>query len=517
MRFRCLCAGVPARVVFVLVVFLAAGLAVGADEQQWFRYLGNKTAPKSPRKGMNAAEATAPLPLPATPLRRNERKKPPQPDYLIGKVIWGQAASFTDSSGSTMQIADWNLCPTDVEKVTDAARQMDLAYHWTSVNLDGFHWDSKKLPALLFSGTRTLRISDTNVQKLREYVLGGGMVICDSIAGSPYFYDSAKSTFLKAFPECSWRTLPMDHPLYHIFSDVATAKYGRGGAGDQPYLEAIYVGSRVGVLLSKYGLGCGWNGDLSGVSQIPEATYYDVESATKIGANLAGYIVGYAEVGLVEGRPEVFGLSDQKPATDEFVFAQLKHDGAWNVHPGAATALLVKLKKNTSVRVNLQRRSVNPETDDLSGYPFLYITGLDDFSLSQKAVDSLRQYLRLGGVLVANNGLGLSTFDAAFRRELGKVLPGTQLQEIPQGHPLYRSLFTIDKVAYSPAVSGDVRGGAAGPLLLGVNIDGELRVIYSPYDMEAGWLAVYYPLMKGYEPTSAQELGMNVVTYAITH
>jgi hypothetical protein len=35
--------------------------------------------------------------------------------------------------------------------------------------------------------------------------------------------------------------------------------------------------------------------------------------------------------------------------------------------------------------------------------------------------------------------------------------------------------------------------------------------------MEAGWLAVYYPLMKGYEPASAQELGMNVVTYAITH
>jgi hypothetical protein len=501
----------------IVVCVLTASSYAAADESQWFRYLGNKSAPKAPRKGMNAAEAVPPLPLPATPLRRTERKKPPQPDYLIGKVIWGQAASFTDASGGTMQIADWNLCPTDVEKITDAARKMDLAYYWTSVNLDTFHWDAKKLPSLLFSGTRTLKLSDGNIQKLREYVLSGGMVICDSIAGSPYFYDSAKSTFLKAFPECRWRVLPADHPLYHVFADIGSVKYGKGGSGDTPCLEAIYIGSRAAVVISRYGLGCGWNGDLSNVSQIPDAAYYDCDSATKIGVNLAGYVIGYAEVGLVEGRPEVFGLADQKPATDEFVFAQLKHDGAWNVHPGAAGSLLVKLRKNSSVRVNLQRRSIDPQTDDLSAYPFLYITGLDDFALSQKAVDNMRQYLHLGGILVANNGLGLSSFDIAFRRELAKVVPGAQLQEIPAGHKIFSSMVTIDKAAYTPAVSGDIRGGSARPVLLGVNVDGDLRVIYSPYDMEAGWLGVYYPLMKGYEPTSAQELGMNIITYSITH
>jgi hypothetical protein len=45
-------------------------------ENDWFVYLGNQTPPKAPPKQISAAEALPPLPLPATPLRRTERKKP---------------------------------------------------------------------------------------------------------------------------------------------------------------------------------------------------------------------------------------------------------------------------------------------------------------------------------------------------------------------------------------------------------------------------------------------------------
>ncbi|MHC4167145.1 MAG: hypothetical protein ACYSWQ_09330, partial [Planctomycetota bacterium] len=55
------------------------------------------------------------------------------------------------------------------------------------------------------------------------------------------------------------------------------------------------------------------------------------------------------------------------------------------------------------------------------------------------------------------------------------------------------------------------------PYMLGASIDGDLRVIYSPYDLEGGWLEVYYPLMRGYETASSQRLGMNIIIYIMTH
>ena len=503
-----------------IVCIFAVCVPAQGKENDWFTYLGNKTKPKAPRRHMSAAEALPPLPLPATPLRRTERKKPPQPDYLVGKVIWGESASFVDSSGDKMKIADWNLCPTDMERFVGnppLAESMDLKYHWQNVNLNDFHFDPKKLPTLLFSGVRTLRLSQTHIQALREYVLNGGMVICDSIAGSPYFYDSAKKVFLEAFPECRFRVIPADHPLYHMLTDVEKVAYPKKRGMTKPFMEGIYVGSRIGVLVSKYGLGCGWNRDVTRLGKLPKAVYYDVKSANQLGLNLAAYIVGYAEVGILEGQPEVFGAADQKSPTDEFVFAQLKHEGAWNVHPGGATALLMKLRRYTAIRVNLKRVAVDAEKDDLSSYPFLYLTGLDDFSFSSEAVTALRRYLQFGGVLLINNGMGLSTFDRAVRRELAKILPEAELEPISANHHLYNSLLTIKEVRYSPVVAKNKPELKNKPYLLGATIDGDLRVLYSPYDLEAGWLDAYYPLIRGYEPIYAQQLGLNIITYVMTH
>jgi len=502
----------------LLIVFIfAVSVPAQGKENDWFTYLGNKTKPKAPRRHMSAAEALPPLPLPATPLRRTERKKPPQPDYLVGKVIWGESASFVDSGGDKMEIADWNLCPTDMERFVGNGRSMDLKYHWQNVNLNDFHFDPKKLPALLFSGVRTLRLSQTHIQALREYVLNGGMVICDSIAGSPYFYESAKKVLLEAFPESRFRVIPADHPLYHMLADVEKVAYPKKPGTNKPLMEGIYVGSRVGVLVSKYGLGCGWNRDVTRLGKLPKAVYYDVKSANQLGLNLAAYVVGYAEVGLLEGQPEVFGAADQKRPTDEFVFAQLKHEGAWNVHPGGATALLMKLRQHTAVRVNLKRVAVDAGKDDLSSYPFLYLTGLDDFSFSSEAVTALRRYLQFGGVLLINNGMGLSTFDRAVRRELAKILLEAELEPISANHHLYNSLLTIREVRYSPVVAKNKPELKNQPYLLGATIDGDLRVLYSPYDLEAGWLDAYYPLIRGYESIYAQRLGLNIITYVMTH
>jgi hypothetical protein len=84
-------------------------------------------------------------------------------------------------------------------------------------------------------------------------------------------------------------------------------------------------------------------------------------------------------------------------------------------------------------------------------------------------------------------------------------------------HHLYNSLLPVDSVRYSPVVAKNKPELKNRPYILGVTIDGDLRVLYSPYDIEAGWLDAYYPLIRGYEPVHAQKLGLNIITYVMTH
>ena len=488
-------------------------MSVFCDENEWFVPLG--MPPKADPKRISGGEAFPPLPLPATPLRRTERKRQPSPPKLIGKVMWGEKANFAYENGTACEVADWNLCPSDTRRLLEkSAKALGMRYGDEPVMLATFHADPRQTPMLLVSGTRTLRFDQAAVAALRSYLLQGGMVVFDSIAGSPYFYESSKKLVEQVIPGCAIRVLPSDHPIYHIVHDVDKVGYPRNVDSDKPFLEGVYIGCRAAVLISKYGLGCGW--DDHDVPLIPKAAFYNVDSASKLGVNIVAYAVGYADVGGRQARPELAGEVDENAPTSELVFAQIEHEGAWNVHPGAASALLRNLRQNSSVKVNLKRQSVKPGRDDLSPYSFLYMTGLDDFRLDDKAVASLRRFLTSSGTLFINNGLGLKTFDTAVRREMKRLLPESELAPVPPGHPVYSSAFGVSEAGFTSAATRKNQGGAK-PALEGISINGDLKVIYSPYDVEAGWMGLEPPLALAYDSSTATKLGVNIVVYAVTH
>ena len=155
-----------------------------------------KVAPE--RHGVGASVDNLPVP-PAVPMRQSESKDPPAPDILMAKAVWGEESTFETFSEERQPLSDWNLVTSDTERFVDEAQALDLTFRWGSVNLANFSFDPAKTPSLLFSGVRTLRIDQTLVQRLREYVVRGGMIICDSVYGAPYFYDSVKALFVPAF------------------------------------------------------------------------------------------------------------------------------------------------------------------------------------------------------------------------------------------------------------------------------------------------------------------------------
>jgi hypothetical protein len=504
-----------------LAVLIGMTYSASANEDQWFVRDEEPPPTKAPTGTISAAESVLLGGGPVVPLRQSERKKPPTPDVLTAKVIWGESATFTTATGQKMPIADWNLVDNDLQAMIEQGRSVGLAGHWTNMNLNEFHYDPNALPSLIFSGVRTFKLSAAERGQLREYVLKGGTVLLDSIYGSPHFTKSAKGVMEEMFPEERFRKIPADHPLYHMYHDIEEVTYPENKDRKDPGLEAIYIGSRAAVILSPEGLGTGWNGDQKIFAKLRQRgltpQYYSVDSSKKIAANLSGYITGYLDVGVLEGTPELFGLPDEKRPTDEFVFAQIKHDGAWNVHPGAAPTLLVEVRNATAIRLNLKRVAVDPGKDDLSKFPFLYLTGLDDFTFSDSAVAELKKFIKNGGKLLINNGLGLKTFDEAVQREIKRIMPGKQFQQIPQDHDIFNTLQPVTSVRYTPALLKAHPELAGKPMLHGIQNDGELQVIYSPYDLEAGWLNVNYPLSKGYQPNSARALGMNVISYIIAN
>jgi hypothetical protein len=168
------------------------------------------------------------------------------------------------------------------------------------------------------------------------------------------------------------------------------------------------------------------------------------------------------------------------------------------------------------VKVTFRRKTVKLGTDSLENIHFLYMSGCCDFTFSAQEQESLRAFLNRGGTILIDNSQGLKAYDIAVRRELKAVLPGTEMKAIDAGHELFSTYYKIGKVEFTPAVKR-LEPTLETPQLEGITLDGDLRVIYSRYDLGGGWQGTEHPQGKGYARGDALRLGTNLVTYAMTH
>ena len=204
------------------------------------------------------------------------------------------------------------------------------------------------------------------------------------------------------------------------------------------------------------------------------------------------------------------------PTRDDFVFAQLIHDGNWDPDPSAVHNLLKFARDNSTLEVKFKRENVRLKDPKAATFPLLYITGHHDFAWSAEETTALKKYLKAGGLLLADSCCGRMAFDAAFRREIAKVLPEGKLEKLPPDHPLYHSHYDIKQVDYTPRVREDF-GQFDAPELEGVTIDGKLAVIYSRFDLGNGWEQFPHAYSYGLKDESAMQIGTNVLVFAVTH
>jgi hypothetical protein len=496
--------------IFILAVS-AATLRAGEDD--FLRPIG--LPPKATPQMRQGGEALPPLPLPATPLRRSEKKRPPSPATLIGKVIWGSYLDYKWENGQVTRVYDWNMIPADCQSLLRASyKYLNMDYKVESTTLAGFSATPAEIPVLYFSGGRSLNFSDNDRAVLRKYILAGGMLWFDSVVGSPFFYKSALTELKKLLPEAQIRRLPDDHPVFHMVDDAVNVNI-RTKKDVQPVLDGVYVGSRVAAVVSPYGLGVGWGNATPHL--IEKADYYDRRSAVTLGLNMVAYSMGYFRVGQSHAKAQVYSREDAQENSDPIVFARVMTSGVWNTEPGSANNLLRFMNNNLSVKANYRVRTIKLDKDPLADFSLLYLSGISDFSFAEGEISALRNYLNNGGFLLVDNSLGLGEFGRAVYREMKRVFPDLSFQKLPVDHPVYQEgPFKIGKVRYTLATRAKYPT-LNDPVLEGLQLDGEFKVIYSPFDMAAGWQGDDHPMSYGYESGDSLQLGANLLTYCLTH
>ncbi|MHB8902775.1 MAG: DUF4159 domain-containing protein, partial [Thermoguttaceae bacterium] len=274
--------------------------------------------------------------------------------------------------------------------------------------------------------------------------------------------------------------------------------------------EAIDFGCRSGVIFSPCDLTCGWDGH-----EHPRGTRVVIDQARQVGANLVTYLLGTFQLARFLSTTKRYHEQDA-PSRDDFVFAQLKHDGDWDPDPSAVHNLLKHVRDNSTLAVKFKRHEVELTDPQIATYPILYMTGHHEFHWNDEEVARLERYLSAGGLLVADACCGRVSFDAAFRREIAKVLPGGRLERLPPDHPLYHCHGDIRQVQYTPRVREDY-GILDSPELEGISTDGRLSVIYSKFDLGNGWEQFPHDYSYGVRDADALSIGTNILVYAVTH
>jgi len=216
--------------------------------------------PKPHRR--SAGESFPPLPLPATPLRRTEKKRQPAPPALMGKIIYGKPMWMTTRDGRRFSYNDWQSDTTDMHRLLKwCNRRLDIRYRSVELPLKKFSYSPAELPILYITGHEDFVFTEEEIKGLRRYITDGGTLFCDCCCGASKIGQAFQREMLRIFPNRPLRSIPPDHPVYSCFYEIRKVKLREEGTAWReaaPNWKGMNIGCRLAAVLSTYDVSCGW-------------------------------------------------------------------------------------------------------------------------------------------------------------------------------------------------------------------------------------------------------------------
>ncbi len=122
----------------------------------------------------------------------------------------------------------------------------------------------------------------------------------------------------------------------------------------------------------------------------------------------------------------------------EIAVLKYKGGGDWYSNPTALPNLIRFCNQTIRTEIDPKPKTVEAGSSALFQYPFIHMTGHGNVFFSEDEALNLRTYLLAGGFLHIDDNFGMEPY---LRKELKKVFPEKDLEELGPEHPIFSQKF----------------------------------------------------------------------------
>ncbi|MEE3373127.1 MAG: DUF4159 domain-containing protein [Planctomycetota bacterium] len=247
-------------------------------------------------------------------------------------------------------------------------------------------------------------------------------------------------------------------------------------------------------------------------------------------------------------RPRAMPTRDEFPQwknaagfeQDAFTFVRIQYDsygpfGWWdrwdNDFPDGDWNFSYRLQQMTSLKVDPNGKVLRFSDPELFRYPFIYLAGVQTMRLSEAERQALRRYLLNGGFMMVDDFWSARAW-ANLLAEMQQVFPDREPTELDVTHPIFHQVYDLDELpqvvdikTWSDGYAFEHAHGAAegdhAPHFWAYHDDRErvVALLCHNNDIGDGWERegeneAYF---RQFSEKQSYPLGINVVTYALTH
>lgn len=227
---------------------------------------------------------------------------------------------------------------------------------------------------------------------------------------------------------------------------------------------------------------------------------------------------------------------------DIFTFVRIKYSSrfggrsSWRTdYPAADLNFSFRLEQLTSMKVHPNGLTIQLDDPSLPDYPFIFIIDPRNLSFSSNEAKILKNFLLNGGFLMVDDFWGQQQWQH-FTGELKKVFPERTPRSLPLKHSIFNIVFPLEIKPQVPSEDSAHRSRDSGTFstwedeireppqpanYYGIHDDNGRMMILLCHntDLSDGWeeegVSQYF--FENYSEKLSYPLGINIITYAMTH
>lgn len=197
-------------------------------------------------------------------------------------------------------------------------------------------------------------------------------------------------------------------------------------------------------------------------------------------------------------------------SAQQIAVLKYKGGGDWYGNPTSLPNLIKFCNDNIHTSIDAKPQTVEPGSTDVFQYPFIHMTGHGNVFFSEEDVQNLRDYLLGGGFLHIDDNYGMNEY---VRRELKKLFPNKELEELPSSHPIFSAAY-----AFPEGLPKIHEHDGLRPQAFGIFENDRLICLFTyESDLGDGWEDAPVHNDPAEVRLKALRMGANIIKYAFTN